>query len=158
MYGERREDRQRQGAKSHASPGGSRQPSASLPPSNILKSNAIARQATCTHLGRDAENFGHVDGARSSDKLAGYLVLFEVGPLEVVAQLGVEVVPKAEGLPGVRPQERVSAPAGDANDTGVASFQVGQLRQFNLNWQILNGFLSITQPRITKNTQTHMQT
>lgn len=86
----------------------------------------------------------------SSDKLVGYLVLFEVGPLEVVAQLGVEVVPKAEGLPGVRPQERVSAPAGDADDAGVASFQVGRLRQFNLNWQILNGFLSITQPRIKK--------
>lgn len=158
MYGKRREDRQRQGAKSHASPGGSRQSSASLPPSNILIPNAVARQASCTRLGRDAKNFGHVDCACSSDKLAGYLVLFEVGPLEVVAQLGVEVVPKAKGLPGVRPDERVSAPAGDANNAGVAFFQVGQLRQFNLNWQILNGFLSITQPRIKKNTDTHTQT
>lgn len=83
-------------------------------------------------------------------------MLFEVCPLEVVAQLGVEVVPKTEGLPGARPHERVSAPAGHTGDTGVAPFHVGRLWQFNLNWHILYGFLSITQPRIKANTYTHI--
>lgn len=67
----------------------------------------------------------HVDRVRSWDKQAGYLVLFEVRRLEVVAQLGVEVVPKTEGLSSVCPHEWVSASAGDANNGGGASIQVG---------------------------------
>lgn len=61
------------------------------------------------------------NAVRSWDKNAGYLVLFEVRCLEVVAQLGVEVVSKTEGLSGVRPHEWVSASAGDANNADVGS-------------------------------------
>lgn len=91
---------------------------------------------------------GHDDRVRSWDKQAGYLVLFEVRRLEVVAQLGIEVVPKTEGLSSVCPHEGVSASTGDASNADVASAEVGRW-QSNLNWEILYGFFSITQP--TKN-------
>lgn len=87
--------------------------------------------------------------------VSSYLVLFEVGPLEIIAQLGVKVVPKTVGLPSFSPYEGVSASTGHANYIDVihmlgTSFKVQFLWQLNLDWLVLYGPLSVTQPRKKK--------
>lgn len=84
--------------------------------------------------------------------VSSYLVLFEVSPLEVIAKLGVKVVPKAVGLSSVSPYEGVSASTGhtnyrDVSHICIASFNAQLLWQLHLDWLVLHGPLSVTQPR-----------
>lgn len=84
--------------------------------------------------------------------ISSYLVLFEVSPLEVIAKLGVKVVPKAVGLSSVGPYEGVSASTGHADDIDVshiciASFDAQLLWQLHLDRLVLYGPFSVTQPR-----------
>lgn len=86
--------------------------------------------------------------------VSSYLVLFEVGPLEVIAELRVKVVPETEDVCSVGPNEGVSASTGHTDDIHVShsSFKV----QLHLDRPVPDCSLSVTQPKAqhTANTLT----